>query len=246
MFLDIFVVLLLIFANAFFVIAEFAIVKVRATQLAPLIEQGSKRARVARHITTHLNQYLSATQVGITLASLGLGWIAEPVFEALLSPLFRLFGVADPRAVTSLSAGFGFALITFLHITIGEQAPKALAIQYPRAMTLFTAVPLQLFAALLRPFILLLNGSSILFLRMMGIRTPDKAEHHHSEEELRLLLKEGERSGIIDDTEHELIENIFDFADKSAGEILIPRTQMFTLQADIPTEEAIRLVVREG
>ncbi len=246
MLLDTVLITLLILLNAFFVASEFAIVKVRTTQLAPLKLKGIKRAQIGDHIIHHLNEYLSACQLGITLTSLGLGWIAEPIFENLFSPVFIAVGLTSTITIKSMSAGFGFALITFLHITIGEIAPKTLAIQYPKGMTLFIAIPLKIFNTIFRPVIVVINGFSILILKMIGVETVSKPDAHHSEEELRLLLQEGEKTGVIDDTEHELIENIFDFAVKSVGEILIPRTLMFTLQADIPMMDAITSVVREG
>lgn len=246
MFLELFLVIILILLNGFFVAAEFAIVKVRETQLVSLVMTGVTRAKVAHHIVQNLNEYLSAAQLGITITSLGLGWIAEPVFEHVLSPLFSWVGIQDMITIKALSAGFGFTLITFLHITLGELCPKALAIQFPKQTTLFIALPFKLFNTVFRPLIILLNGSANLFLRMIGIEPASEQDSHHSEEELRLLLREGKRTGVIDDTEQKMIENVFDFADTSVGEILVPRTQMCMLQADASFDEAMRLITREG
>lgn len=245
MFVDIVLVFLLILLNGFFVAAEFAIVKVRETQLSASVSMGSKRTKLALSIIGNLNEYLSACQVGITLASLGLGWIAEPVFEHLFSPVFFWIGITDHLSIKALSAGFGFTFITYLHITLGEVAPKAVSIQYPKQTTLIISLPLKIFNTVFRPFIFLINGSSNLLLRMIGM-TPTIEGGHHSEEELRMLLREGKRTGVIDDTEQQMIENVFDFADTSVSEILVPRTQMFTLSAETPIDEAIKIIVQEG
>lgn len=246
MFIDLLIIAVIIAFNAFFVAAEFAIVKVRHTQIALLESQGHQRAKIAHHILKRLNEYLSAAQLGVTLASLGLGWVAEPIFEHLLSPVFPLINVTDPGMIYSLSAATGFALITFIHITIGEQVPKAIAIQYPKQMTLLVAVPFRLFNVIFRPFIYLINNVSNLLVRLLGVKQSERAESQHSEEELRLLLREGEKTGVIDDTEHELIENIFDFGDKTVADALVPRTQMFTLQADTLLAVAVDQIIREG
>ena len=245
MFVDIVLVFFLILLNGFFVAAEFAIVKIRETQLMASSASGSKRAKLALSIIRNLNEYLSACQLGITLTSLGLGWIAEPVFEHLFAPLFLSMGITDQISIQTLSAGMGFALITFLHITFGEQAPKALSIQYSMQTTFFVSLPLKIFKTIFRPFIVIINSSSNLLLRLFGISFSEEGGHH-SEEELRLLLREGKRTGVIDDTEQQMIENVFDFADTSVSEILVPRTQMFTLPAETPIDEAIKIIVQEG
>jgi CBS domain containing-hemolysin-like protein len=162
-------VAVLVFLNGFFVAAEFALVKIRDTQLQPLINRGSRRARLARKVLANLDRSLSAAQLGITLASLALGWIGEPVFAALLKPVTSAMNIRDPHVEETLTVIVGFTLITFLHIVVGEQAPKWMAIQKPLPTSLWVAAPLQAFYWITFPFIWILNASSLWFLRQLGI-----------------------------------------------------------------------------
>jgi CBS domain containing-hemolysin-like protein len=243
---ELILVILLVLANAFFVAAEFAIVKVRSTQIQPLAEKDNKRAKIAVRLITHLDEYLSATQLGITMASLGLGWIGEPVTAKILEPIFNLLSIKNPQTVHTLSITAGFIFLTFLHIVVGELAPKSLAIRHSKTSTLFVSIPLNLFYIVFRPFIWALNSVANLILRGIGIRPVTETERFHSEEELRILLAEGRKSGAIDSTEHQLIEKIFEFNDKIAREIMIPRSHMIAINIDDSREKIFQTVIEEG
>jgi CBS domain containing-hemolysin-like protein len=189
-------VLALVAANGFFVAAEFALVKVRGTQLDPLIAKGHRRARVARHLMNNIDAFLSAAQLGITLTSLGLGWAGEPIFEALLKPLFSWWKVDSVPIQKSIAFGVGFTVITFLHIVVGEQAPKSFAIKKSLPTALWVAYPLRWFHAAAYPFIWVLNQSSLWLLRRIGMEPVSESELLHSDEELRLLFATSQkRSG---------------------------------------------------
>lgn len=238
-------VILLIFANAFFVAAEFAIVKVRSTQIQPLAEKQSK-AKVAMKLITHLDEYLSATQLGITMTSLALGWLGEPLTAKLITPFLNMLGVDNPNYIHTISIIVGFIFITFLHIVLGELAPKSMAIRYSKATTLFVANPLNIFYMIFKPFIWFLNGAANLILRVLGLQPVTETERFHSEEELRILIAEGRKSGAIDQTEHQLIEKIFEFNDKQAREIMVPRNHMVAIDIKESRDKIFQIVTEEG
>src|SRR2546426_15015 len=181
-------VVALVLLNGFFVAAEFALVKIRDTQLSPLIDKGHRGAKVARRVIGNLDASLSACQLGITLASLGLGWVGEPVFAALLKPLMTWLSIESETAQETIAFVVGFSVLTFLHITAGEQAPKWLAIQKPLATSLWVVRPLEWFHRASYPFIWALNHASLWLLRRLGIEPMGEGEHGHTEEELRLLF----------------------------------------------------------
>jgi CBS domain containing-hemolysin-like protein len=243
---ELILVLLIVLANAFFVAAEFAIVKVRATQIQPLADKNNKRAKIAVKLVSHLDEYLSATQLGITITSLGLGWIGEPITAKVLTPLFNLLTITNPQTVHTLSLTFGFIVITFLHIILGELAPKNLAIRFSKSTTLFISIPLNIFYLIFRPFIWVLNSAANLILKGIGIKPVTEMERFHSEEELRMLIAEGRQSGAIDSTEHQLIEKIFEFNDKIAREIMVPRNHMIALNINDSREKIYQTVIEEG
>lgn len=226
----------LVFLNGFFVAAEFAIVKVRATQIEPLVKTGSKRARMAENVISHLDTYLSATQLGITLASLGLGWIGEPFVAHLLEPVFVWIGITQPAIVTSISFAIAFAIITFLHIVFGELAPKSLAIQRSQGTTLAVASPLHLFFVLFRPFISALNGTANYFLRLAGIEPVSESELAHSEEELRLLLGKGK---TISGTSRSILLKTMELRKRTVREVMVPRTDIAFLSTEKTVAENI-------
>lgn len=230
--------------TAFFVMAEFAIVKVRSTQLEPHIENGKKKAIYAKQVVSHLDEYLSACQLGITITALGIGRLAEPTFERLLHPLFGVFEIGD-ALVTTLSIIVSFAFATFLHVVIGELAPKTLAIQKAEQVTLFVARPLMWFYRLLYPFIWFLNGSARLLTRAVGLKPMSGHEESHSEEELRLILADSYKSGEINQSEMMYVNNIFDFDERVAREIMVPRTEMIYFSKE-DTFEANLDIMREG
>ena len=237
--LDIILVLLFVFLNGFFVAAEFAIVKIRMTQIEPLVAKGNRRARVAREIISHLDLYLSASQVGITMTSLALGWIGEPLVAGRLLPLFQSLGIDNEKLVHGVSFAVAFSIITALHIVLGEQAPKWLAIQKPTATTLWVAYPLTIFYAVLKPVIWLLNVSANGVLHLMGLQVSGSAELIHSEEELRLILTHDQRGSA---TSKNIVLNAMDFRRKQARHSMIPRTEMVTLSLSAPVKDNLMVL----
>ncbi|MBS1514338.1 MAG: HlyC/CorC family transporter [Bacteroidetes bacterium] len=244
-FFDIFLIVLLIIVNALFVAAEFALVRVRSTELDAIIHKGNKQARLSKKIIEDINSYISATQLGITIVNLTLGWIGEDVFTKLLYPVFLFFGIHDPLSHT-LAVFLGLLIITFFAVTIGEIAPKTIAIKFPLKITLWFSLPLQIFYRIFKPFIWLLNKSADLSLGIFGIKAASKDEMAHSEEEIRQIIKEGRSTGVIDSTEHQLIEKIFDFNDKTVDEIMVPRNSMFAIDINESRDKIIHKVIEEG
>lgn len=244
-FFEIFLIAVLIIVNALFVAAEFALVRVRSTELDAIINKGNKRAKLSKKIIEDINSYISATQLGITIVNLTLGWIGEDVFTKLLYPVFLFFGIHDPLSHT-LAVIVGLLIITFFAVTIGEIAPKTIAIKFPLKITLWFSLPLQLFYKIFKPFIWLLNKSANLTLRIFGIKPASKDEMAHSEEEIRQIIKEGRTTGVIDSTEHQLIEKIFDFNDKTVAEIMVPRNYMFAIDINESRDKIIHKVIEEG
>jgi CBS domain containing-hemolysin-like protein len=233
---------LFVLANGFFVAAEFAIVKVRSTQITELAETGSVRAKMAKRLIRHLDAYLSATQLGITLASLALGWIGEPAFHHLIQPLFTRFEVSPSMAKT-ISATVAFAIISILHIVLGELAPKSLAIQKPVGTTLWTAHLLHFFYVITYPAIWLLNGISRSILKVFGIEpASEHAEMAHSPEELRLILQSSEKAGILSEENREIIEGVFQFSKRTARQIMVPRTDVVVLSTTRSIEENLETI----
>ena len=225
----------LVFINGFFVAAEFALVKIRDTQLQPLINRGHRRARLARKVLANLDRSLSAAQLGITLASLGLGWIGEPVFAKLVQPVALALRIESPTAQHTLAFIVGFTLITFLHIVVGEQAPKWMAIQKPLVTSLWVAGPLDIFNRVAYPFISVLNNSSQWFLRQLGIEPASEGEMAHSEEELRVLVATAEKGeGAAAQFGRDIVLNAFDLRRRVAREVMRPRKQIVALDADAP------------
>jgi CBS domain containing-hemolysin-like protein len=237
---------LLVLVNGFFVAAEFAIVKVRQTRLAELAAHGNATARLAQSIVGRLDTYLAATQLGITMASLGLGWIGEPAVASVIeSPLHDALGLPI-EAVEVIAFGLGFALITVFHITLGELAPKSIAILRPEATTLAIAWPLRVFKTVMWPAIWALNGTANLMLRVIGVRPASESELAHSEEELRLLLVSSGEHGVIDPIEQELASRSLALGALSIREIMVPRTAMEALPASLPLAQARRSAVNAG
>jgi CBS domain containing-hemolysin-like protein len=244
--LDIFTTFLLVFLNGFFVAAEFAIVKVRASQLEGKVKAGNRVAILSKHIVSHLDGYLAATQLGITLASLGLGWIGEPVVSKIIINVMDLLGLAaNPELAHQLALPVAFTLITVLHIVFGELAPKSIAIQRSERTTLFIAYPLQFFFILFRPFIWILNGIANFILRLVGI-SPVHGSDVHSSEELKYLVRQGQESGRIDAAEYKIIKNAFDFSEQTARQIMVPRVNVFALDVNDFNEAMLEKVIEES
>jgi CBS domain containing-hemolysin-like protein len=245
--LALFFTLFLVFLNGFFVAAEFALVKVRASQIEIKAKTGSRVAKIAKHMTQHLDGYLAATQLGITLASLGLGWVGEEVMTKIVSNFFNFVNIDMTSSVaTNIGHILAFAIITVLHIVFGELAPKSLAIQRPIGTTMGIALPLHFFYLIFRPFIWLLNGFANFILRILGIATIGGHEAHHSSEELQYLLDQGKESGALETNEHELIKNVFDFNDRVVKNIMVPRTKISGIELSTPHREVLDIIIREG
>lgn len=231
-----------IVANGVFVAAEFAIVKVRPTQLAELAAEGSARARMARRITRHLDTYLSATQFGVTLASLALGAIGEPVFEKLLEPYMAMFGAYSVSIAHSISAAIAFIAISWLHITFGELGPKYIAVSKTTGTALALAHFLRGFYVVMFPAIWLLNITSNAVLRVLGIRPAMTTDVAHSQEELRLILASSEKAGVLSEENREIIEGVFEFSKRSARQIMVPRTDVAVLSTTKSIEENLEII----
>ena len=219
-------VLILIFFNAFFVVSEFAIVKIRRTKLEEMIKNGNKRASIALKVTEHLDSYLSAIQLGITLASLGLGWIGEPAVAHLFEDLFGEVFTQNPILLHSVSIAVAFGLITLLHVVLGELIPKSLAIQKTETFVLMIAYPLYMFKRIFYPFIWVLDTMTIKILHLMGVEPASEHDAAHSEEEIKLIVNASQRGGVIDDTERDIIQNAIDFSEIYAHEVMVPRQDM--------------------
>lgn len=245
-FLFILFALVLVFLNGFFVNAEFAIVKVRETRIQQLIHEGSRRARTAQSLIQHMDEYLSATQLGITLASLGLGWIGEPAFASMFEPVLASVGLLRPALVHTLAGATAFLLITFLHIILGELAPKSLAIQKPEPSILWTGTPLAFFYRISYPFIWALNSTANLMLRLLGIPPASESDLAHSEEEFRLLLTRSHQHGVLDRDKARMLEHVFDFAERSVRQVMVPSVEVKYLDTQKSIEENLKMARTES
>ncbi len=244
---DILLTLLLVFFNAFFVAAEFSIVKVRASQIELRIRDGSRLALIAKKLIQNLDAYLSATQLGITLTSLALGWIGEPIVSKIIIEIFGVFNLnIEPSLAHDIALPAAFVTITFLHIVFGELAPKSMAIQKPEQVSLGIAVPLRVFYLVFSPFIWVLNTIANLFIKMVGFEVVSEEIEKHSEEELRFLLEAGTKSGVIDQTEHKLLENVFDFSDTPVKQVMVPRNRIEAIDINMTTDKIMEKFIDEG
>jgi putative hemolysin len=245
-----FVIIALVLANAFFVAAEFALVRVRRTRIEELIGEGNTTASVVKQAIDNLDDYISATQVGITLASLALGAIGEPylthnIFEPLFLKVFPFLGSDSESLAKGTGIGVAFFIITFLHVVLGELMPKSLALQFPEKMSLYIARPMKLFAYIFRPLIWLLNGASSQFMRLFGIKPADAHSLALSEEELLMLLSESKKAGVVSEDEQKMLQRVFKFHDKTVREIMKPRPDIAALDLRAKEDE-IKAVFEEG
>ena len=241
-FFHLFTISLIVAVNAFFVAAEFSLVKIRGTQLDALIEEGHKRAELVRHVTSHLDSYLSATQLGITMTSLALGWLGEPYVAHLIQPVFALVGITSPAFITTVSVALGFATITFFDIILGELAPKYLSIRDPVGMSLRIVRPLGLFYLVFRPVIWCLNKSSNLILKkIFRIDPVGGSELAHSEEELRVILTESEGAEEVSRIGKEILINTLDLRKRVVREIMTPRGEVVFLNLEDSFEENLKV-----
>jgi CBS domain containing-hemolysin-like protein len=236
-------VVVLVVANGFFVATEFAIVAVRRSRLEQLARDGHARAGLALQMVAHLDAYIAACQLGITMASLALGWIGEPALAHLLEPVLRrLVGRWAPAAAHGIAVGVAFTVITGLHIVAGELAPKGIALQRPEATTLWIARPLQLFYLVFRWPITALNAVGNGVLRLMGLRAATGHEMVHSAEELELLVKASQRAGMVEESEARIASRAFQFADLTAGDLMTPRTELEAVPIGIGRDDLLRAV----
>lgn len=241
------IVMALVLANGFFVAAEFALVAARKTRIDTLVEQGNRRAQITQEALHHLDRYISGTQLGITLASLGLGWVGEGAIASILIQVFDDLG--DPwrvLAAHSVAVPIAFAIITFLHIVLGELAPKSLALLHPEGVSLWTAGPLVVFSRILSPFIVVLNGAANLLLRALGLRAPTELERIHRPQEIEMLLMQTYEHGLLAEEPVEMIRGVFDLSEITAGEVMTPRTEVVALPAGSSVPDAADLILGSG
>lgn len=235
---------LLIALTGFFVATEFAIVKVRMTRINQFIEEGKPGAIAAKKVVTHLDEYLSACQLGITITALGLGALSKPAIQKWLQPVFDNFTI-DPTLTSVISYAIAFAIVTFLHVVVGELAPKTIAIQKAESVTLLFAVPIIWFYRMMFPAIWLLNGSARLLLKTFGLKQASEHEVSHSEEELRMILSDSFKSGEINQTELTYVNNIFSFDNRIAKEIMVPRPSVVAISLDDTLSEIMEIMDAE-
>jgi CBS domain containing-hemolysin-like protein len=239
--------LLLVAANGFFVAAEFALVGARRTRIEALARSGNRRARLAEAAIHRLDHYISGTQLGITLASLGLGWVGESTVAAILIQVFEgLPSPIDLIAAHSVATVIAFALMAFLHIVLGELAPKSLALLFPESVSMWTAGPLIVFSRVMSPFIRLLNGAANVILRTVGLRSPTEMERVHRPEEIEMLLTQSYEHGLLKEEPVEMIRGVFGLSETAAAEVMTPRTDVIALELHTSVEEAATFILEEG
>ncbi|MCM3390087.1 hemolysin family protein [Ureibacillus chungkukjangi] len=240
--LTIFAILLAL--TAFFVATEFAIVKVRHSRIDQLVAEERKGALAAKHVTTHLDEYLSACQLGITVTALGIGMVGESTFEFILEPLFGMFGIASEH-IHYFTIAAAFVIATFLHVVVGELAPKTAAIQKAETITLSFAKPIMIFYKILYPFIWFLNGAARILVGIFGMKPASEHELSHTEEELRLLMTESFKNGEINQNELNYVNNVFEFDARIAREIMVPRTDIIAFDKKATYDEVLTTIQEE-
>ncbi len=223
--LNIIIVFILVFLNAFFVATEFAMVKVRKSRIETLVAEGDKSAMHTLTVVNDLNSYLSGCQLGITLASLGLGWVGEPAVARMLEPLFELFHM-PAGLVHTVSFILGFSIITSFHIVLGELVPKSLAITSAEKIAMKTAYPLMLFYKVSYPVMWAFNNTTNLILKVFGVSQASEHDEAHTDQEIKLLVAQSYEQGLVDKAEMTLVDNIFDFSETTVKDIMVPRTDM--------------------
>lgn len=238
-------VLALVLANGFFVAAEFSLVTVRKTRIDQLIAEGSRMARPVQRALAEPDRFIAATQLGITMASIGLGWIGEPALASIIMPLLS----ALPASVSSTTAhsiavGISFVFITSLHIVLGELAPKTVALQYAEKTALVVAKPTEIFLRAFNPFIHVLNGAGTAIVRLFGLRPPSGHGMVHSEEELKMLVTASQEAGVLEEEEEQMLHRVFHFSEFTAAQMMVPRTEMTAVRADASLQDVVDAVVR--
>jgi CBS domain containing-hemolysin-like protein len=243
--LRLFGVLALVLANGFFVSAEFAIISVRKTRVEQLLAEGSRMARPVRRALDNPDQFIAATQLGITMASLGLGWIGEPALASMLEPLFHYLPTTISAATAhTIAFAIAFSIITALHIVLGELAPKTIALQYAEQTALIVAKPTEIFLRVFHPFIRALNGMGWAVVRMLGMKAASGHGLVHSEEELKMLVTASQEAGVLEEEEEQMLHRVFHFAEFRAAEMMVPRTEMAAVRADASVTDVVDLVWR--
>lgn len=239
------IIAILLAFTGFFVSYEFAIVKVRSTRIDQLVSEGNKSAVIAKSIISNLDEYLSACQLGITITALGLGWLGEPTVDQIIHPFLKSLHL--PESIASITSFIlAFACVTFIHVVVGELAPKTFAIQKAEKLTLIFARPMMLFYRIMYPFIKALNGSARFVVGMFGLKPATEHENAHSEEELQLIISESYKSGEINQSEYKYVNNIFEFDDRVAKEIMVPRTEIVVFDQNQTLKECLEIVSIEN
>jgi len=235
---------ILVALNGMFVAAEFAFVRIRSSRVDRLVEEGRSSAKIVREAVDNLDDYLAVSQLGITISSLGLGWIGEPAVAALIDPILGTFLAGETVHLVSVALGFGF--ITFLHVVFGELAPKTFSIQDAEKVSLVVAAPMKLCYYLFMPGIIVFNGTANAFTSMLGYPPASETEETHSEEEIQAILSHSEQHGHVNVDEVEMIEGIFELDDMVAREIMVPRPDVSYFEPDLPLEELLSAAVEEN
>lgn len=236
----------LVLLNAFFVIAEFALVAVRRTRIEALARQGVSAARLVERVKDNLDRYIAAIQLGVTLATLGLGWVAEPALAETLLPLFQARGSFwQVLGAHSLAASLAFLLITYLHVIFGELVPKTLALQRAEPLSFWVVRPLVLFTRLTRPLVLSMSAMTRAVVRLLGLEPTDKEGLVHSVEELELLVEDTEEAGLLSHDQAEFVTNVFRLSNKQVRDCMVPREKMVALELNLPPDKVLE-VVRQG
>ncbi len=239
---NLFVIAFLLFSNGFFVASEFAMVKVRKTRIEQLVNEGNYNAKIAMEALKDLDKFIAAVQLGVTISSIGLGWVGEGTLARIIEPLFVFLpGISKTVATHTVSASIAFALITFFHVVLGELIPKSIALEYTEKTALWVAKPMQVLTFIFNPFIWLLNGFGNLVLKMLNIPHSHKGSLVHSTEELDMLVNASYDGGVLNETEKDMLHNVFKFSDLTAKQVMIPRTDMICIPIDMPMEELYKL-----
>lgn len=239
---NLFVIAFLLFSNGFFVASEFAMVKVRKTRIEQLVNEGNYDAKIALEALKDLDKFIAAVQLGVTISSIGLGWVGESTLSHIIEPIFVFLpGVSQTVATHTVSVSIAFALITFLHVVLGELIPKSIALEFTEKTALVIAKPMKAITFIFSPFIWLLNGFGNYVLKLFNISHSHKGSLVHSTEELDMLVNASYNGGVLNETEKEMLHNVFKFSDLTAKQVMIPRTDMVCIPIDMPLEDLNKL-----
>ncbi len=241
---NLFLIAFLLFSNGFFVAAEFAMVKVRKTRIEQLVKEGNNTAKIALEAIKDLDKFIAAVQLGVTISSIGLGWVGEGTLARIIEPIFVFLpGISQTIATHTVSVSLAFALITFLHVVLGELIPKSIALEYTEKTALIIARPMQAITFVFNPFIWLLNGFGNWVLKLMHIPHSHKSSLVHSSEELDMLVDASYNGGVLNETEKDMLHNVFKFSDLTAKQVMVPRTDMVCVPINMSLEELNKLAM---